>query len=69
MSIGKVIEISASSTKSFDDAIQQGLRRATETVDDVRGAWIKEQEVRVENGRIAEYRVNMKVTFILHDKK
>jgi flavin-binding protein dodecin len=69
MAIGKVIEISASSPKGFEDAIQQGLARATETVEDVRGAWIKEFEVRMENGRIAEYRVNMKVTFILHGKK
>jgi len=69
MSIGKVIEISAASPKSFEDAIQQGLSRATDTIDDVRGAWIKEQEVRLENGKITEYRVNMKVTFVLHDKK
>ncbi|MGE5295800.1 MAG: dodecin family protein [Solirubrobacterales bacterium] len=69
MSIGKVIEISSASPKSFEDAIEQGLHRATETVDDVRGAWIKEQEVRVEDGKITEYRVIMKVTFILHDKK
>lgn len=69
MAIGKVIEISASSTTSFEDAIQQGINRATETIEDVRGAWIKEQEVRVENGKITEYRVNMKVTFILHGKK
>lgn len=69
MSIGKVIEISTASPKSFEDAIQQGLSRATDTIDDVRGAWIKEQEVRLENGKIVEYRVNMKVTFVLHDKK
>lgn len=69
MAIGKVIEISASSPKGFEDAIQQGLARATETVEDVRGAWIKKFEVRMEDGKIAEYRVNMKVTFILHGKK
>jgi hypothetical protein len=69
MSIGKVIEISATSPQSFEDAIQQGIHRATETIEDVRGAWIKEQEVRVENGKITEYRVNMKVTFILHGTK
>lgn len=69
MSIGKVIEISATSPKDFEDAIQQGLTRAAETLDDIRGAWIKEFEVRVENGKISEYRVNMKVTFILHGKK
>lgn len=69
MSIGKVIEITASSTKSFEDAIREGLKRTSETVDDIRGAWIKEQQVRVEKGKIAEYRVNMNVTFIVHDKK
>lgn len=69
MAVGKVIEISAGSPKSFEDAIQQGLHRATETVEDVRGAWIKEFEVRMEDGKISEYRVVMKVTFILHDKK
>ena len=69
MSIGKVIEISASSTKSFEDAIREGLKRTTETVDDIRGAWIKEQQVRVEKGKIVEYRVNMNVTFIVHDKE
>ena len=69
MAVGKVIEISAASPKSFEDAIQQGMGRATETIEDIRGAWIKEFEVRCENGKISEYRVNMKVTFILHDKK
>lgn len=68
MSIAKVIEISASSVESFDDAIRQGIARATETIEDVRGAWIKEQQVRLENGKIVEYRVDMKVTFVLHDK-
>jgi len=67
MSIGKVIEISASSPKSFEDAIRRGIARATETVKDIRGAWIKEQQVRVEDGKIVEYRVDMKVTFIIHD--
>jgi len=69
MSIGKVIEISASSTKSFEDAVREGIKRAVETVEDIRGAWIKEQQVVVENGKIVEYRVNMNVTFIVHDKK
>ena len=69
MSIGKVIEVTASSTKSFEDAVREGIKRATETVDDIRGAWIKEQQVIVEKGKIVEYRVNMLVTFIVHDKK
>lgn len=69
MAIAKVIEISAASPKGFEDAIQQGMARATETIEDIRGAWIKEFEVRMENGKITEYRVDMKVTFILHGKK
>jgi flavin-binding protein dodecin len=67
MSIAKVSEISATSTKSFDDAIQQGLARAAKTLRNVTSAWIKEQHVRVENGRLSEYQVNMMVTFILDD--
>jgi len=68
MSVAKVIEISAQSEKSFEDAIALGIQRAIETVQDVRGAWIKEQQVVVENGKITAYRVDMKVTFIIHDK-
>jgi dodecin len=68
MSVAKVIEISASSPESFEDAIRQGIARATETLEDVRGAWVKEQQVRLENGKIVEFRVDMKVTFILHGK-
>ena len=67
MSIAKVSEISATSTRSFEDAIEQGLARATKTLRNVRSAWIKEQHVRVENGRPSEYQVNMMVTFILED--
>lgn len=65
MSVAKVIEISARSAISFDDAIEQGLQRACSTVDNVRGAWIKEQKVSLENGTITSYRVNMQVTFVL----
>ncbi len=68
MSVAKVIEVSSSSSKSFEDAIVQGIKRTCETVDDVRGAWIKEQQVRLENGKIVEFRVDMKVTFVLRDK-
>ena len=68
MSVAKVIEVSASSTSSFEDAISQGINRACESVDNVRGAWIKEQQVSVEKGRITNYRVNMQVTFVLDDK-
>jgi len=67
MSVAKVSEISATSTKSFEDAIQQGLTRASKTLRQIRGAWIKEQHVRCDNGRITDYQVNMMVTFILDD--
>ena len=67
MSIAKVTEITASSSKSFEDAIQKGIERADKTLDKVKGAWIQEQTISVENGKIAEYRVNMKVTFVLKD--
>lgn len=68
MSVAKVIEVSASSTVSFEDAINQGLSRACDTISNVRGAWIKEQKVSVENGKISSYRVNMQVTFELDGK-
>lgn len=67
MSVAKVTEISATSTKSFEDAIHQGLTRAGKTLRNVRGAWIKEQHVRVTDGRVSEYQVNMMVTFVLDD--
>ena len=68
MSVAKVIEVSASSTTSFEDAINQGIARACDTIANVRGAWIKEQKVTIEGGRIVSYRVNMQVTFVLDDK-
>jgi flavin-binding protein dodecin len=67
MSVAKVSEITATSTKSFEDAIQQGLARAAKTIRNIRSAWIKEQQVRLENGRITEYQVNMMLTFVLDD--
>lgn len=67
MSVAKVIEINAASPKSFDDAIRQGIARATKTVEDIKGAWVKEQQVIVENGQIKEYRVDLKVTFLIHE--
>ena len=67
MSVAKVSELSATSPKSFDDAIQQGLARASKTLRNVRGAWIKEQHVRCDNGKVVEYQVNMMVTFVLED--
>jgi len=67
MSVAKVSEISATSPKSFEDAMQQGLTRASKTLRHVRGAWVKEQHVRCDEGRIVEYQVNMMVTFVLDD--
>lgn len=66
MSVARVSEIKASSKKSFQDAIEAGLARANKTLKNVRGAWVKEMEVECgKNGKIAEYRVLMKVTFVL----
>lgn len=65
MSVAKVSEISATSPKSFEDAIQVGLTRAAKTLRNIRGAWIKEQHVRCDGGRVTEYQVNMMVTFVL----
>jgi flavin-binding protein dodecin len=67
MGIAKVIEISSSSTDSFEDAIESGIQRATSTMEQVQGAWVKEQKVVVEKGKIVEYRVDLKVTFMLND--
>ena len=67
MTVAKVIEITSSSKKSFEDAIKAGIDRANKTLKNVQGAWIKEQKVKVENGEIKEFRVTMKVTFVLTD--
>jgi dodecin len=68
MTIARVTEIKASSTKSFDDAIKAGVARAQKTLTHVKSAWIENQEVLIDdNGQISEYRVQMKVTFILED--
>ena len=65
MSVARVTEIICSSKKSFEDAIEQGVDRAVKTLKNVEGAWVKEQKVIVKNGKISEYRVDLKVTFIL----
>ena len=65
MSVARVTEITASSKKSFDDALKTGIDRATKTLKNVEGAWIQDQKVVIKSGKIVEYRVNMKVTFIL----
>jgi hypothetical protein len=67
MSVAKVIELTASSPKSFEDAVREGIERAEKTLDKVTGAWISEQKVTVENGKIREYRVTMRVSFLLKD--
>jgi flavin-binding protein dodecin len=65
MSVARVTEITSSSSKSFDDALRVGLARANKTLENVTGAWIKDQELVAQNGKITEYRVRMKVTFVL----
>ena len=67
MSVARNTEISATSSESFDDAIKQGLARATKTLRNVRGAWIKEQEVELQGDQISTYKVVMVVTFVLDD--
>jgi flavin-binding protein dodecin len=67
MSVAKVTEIIASSPKSFDDAVAQGVKRADKTLKDVKSVWIKEQKAIVDGGKIKEYRVTMKVSFLLKD--
>lgn len=67
MSIAKVSEIIASSPKSFDDAINLGIQRANKSLENVKGAWVKDQKVVVEKGKIVEYRVIMRVTFVLKE--
>lgn len=67
MSVARVTEITSSSTVSFEDAIKKGIARADQTLDQVRGAWVQEQKVVVEGGQITEYRVNLKITFVLTD--
>ncbi len=67
MSIAKVSEISATSTTSFQDAIEQGLARANKTLRNVQSAWVKEQQVRLTGGSISEFQVNMMVTFVIDD--
>jgi flavin-binding protein dodecin len=67
MSVARITEISSSSAKSFEDAVQVGIARAHKTLKNVKGAWIKEQKVVAEKGKVTEYRVIMMVTFILTD--
>ncbi|MEZ4265879.1 MAG: dodecin family protein [Myxococcota bacterium] len=65
MSVGRITEITSSSKKSFDDAIEKGVERASKTLRNVKGAWVQDQKLEIDNGKIKEYRVTLKVTFIL----
>ena len=67
MSVAKVTEITSASKKGFEEAVQEGLKRAAKTLEEIRGAWINDMSVTVKDGKIDEYRVNMKVTFVLKD--
>ncbi len=67
MSIARVVEITATSEKSFEDAIQQGVARAAKTIRLIKSAWVKEQEVKIKDQKIVGYKVNLLVTFVLED--
>ena len=67
MSVAKTIELSATSPDSFEDAVQQGIKRAGKTIHGIREAWVKDQKIAVENNKVIEYRVHMLVTFVLDD--
>lgn len=67
MSIARVVEISATSTKSFEDAIRQGVERAAKTIHGIKSAWVKEQEIKIEDNKIVEFRVFLKITFVLDE--
>jgi flavin-binding protein dodecin len=67
MTVARVTEISSTSESSFEDAVRTGVERACKTLRNVKGAWIKEQQVDIENDRIVRYRVNLMVTFVLDD--
>ena len=65
MSVAKIIELSAESPKSFEDAIQNGISRASKTIHGIKSAWVKEQHVMIDNGKVSLYRIDLKVTFVL----
>jgi flavin-binding protein dodecin len=67
MSVAKNIEITSSSSTSFDEAIKEGIARASKTIENIRGAWIKEQKVEVSEGKVSEFRVTMIISFVLSD--
>ena len=65
MAVAKITEISSTSTKSFQDAIEKGIKRANKTLKNITGAWVAEEKVHVKNGKITSWQVNLKVTFVL----
>lgn len=65
MAIAKIVEVNSSSVKSFEDAIQSGITKVTETVKNVQGAWVNEQKVIIKDNKISEYRVNLKISFLV----
>lgn len=67
MSLAKITEITAESDKGFEDAIESGVARFASTVDNVQGAWVKEQKVVIDNGKVTKYRVTLKVSFVVND--
>jgi flavin-binding protein dodecin len=67
MSVARITEISSTSSKSFEEAIQSGIARATKTIRNVRSAWVKEQQIKIDNDRIVEYQVNLMITFVLDE--
>lgn len=67
MSIARVTEITSSSKKSFNDAMEKGIKRASKTIRNIEGAWVKDQKVIIKKDKITEYRVNMKISFLLDD--
>lgn len=69
MSVAKIIEISSESPVGFEDAVQVGISKAAETIKHIQGAWVSEQKVVVEKGKITRYRVTMRVTFVLDEEK
>ncbi|WP_339738876.1 dodecin family protein [Maricaulis sp.] len=67
MSVARITEISSTSSKSFDEAVRKGIERASKTLRNIRGAWVKEQQVIVEDGKLTKFKVNLLVTFELED--
>jgi dodecin len=67
MAVAKVVEIISSSKEGFDDAVRVGIERAAKTLENIQGAWVKDQKISVKEGKVSEYRVTLKVTFILED--